>query len=245
LKLGGKRIITRNLVFCILAGILILIEGIIIGKYYKKSSIHYEQGQYSFLPLTTLINVGLVILGLFFNMYNDFMYGFVILIGMSIGLVGDYNNVSINESTQCFLLGSILFIISYLSYSLALLYTSGGFLFPVDILVIGLALLIYCILLGSTWSSQHFQSLGKFKVITLFYPIMLLFLLSRAIVNLIQSSLPLLSVVILTAGLLFIFISDMEFSLNKFFKPLDKMIGPLLYPLGQLAIALSTIMLPV
>jgi hypothetical protein len=228
----------------LITGFLILLECIILRKYISISRSNPEKDKYFFLPLTTLINVGLVILGMFFKMYNDSLYALVILVGMSIGLVGDINNVSINQSTQCFIQGSVIFIMSYITYSLALIHTTGGFILPIDVVIVSLAILIYIYSLKSTGKTDFFQSLGKFKVVALFYPIMLLFLLSRALLNFFQSSLPLVSIALLTCGILLILITDIEFSMDKFFKPIEKRIGPLLYPLGQLVIALSTIIIP-
>ena len=162
---------------------------------------------------------------------------------MIIGLLGDFNNKSIHETTKGFVLGSSIFIISYLCYLIALLSTSGSFHFPLDLAIIGIACLSYCILVMSSWESHYFQDLGKFRLITSFYPILLFFLLYRAIFNLFQSSLPILSVLMIFIGVLLIFITDMEFSIDKFFKSRERMVGPILYPLGQLAIALSTIYL--
>jgi hypothetical protein len=233
----------NQVLFYGLAGVFILLECIVIKKNYSSENSKTKKDLYTVLPLTTFINVGLVILGLIFSTYTNSLYAFTILIGMSIGLVGDFNNVSINDSTKCFIVGSFLFIMTYLSYSLALIHTSGGFIIPLDVIVITLSLFLYLFLLKSSWGSEIFHSVGKYKLITSFYPIMLIFLLSRALVNFFQSSLPLLSVITLTSGILLIFITDIEFSVDKFFKPVDKMIGPVLYPLGQLAIALSTILI--
>ncbi|MFX0207584.1 MAG: hypothetical protein ACFFDT_16475, partial [Candidatus Hodarchaeota archaeon] len=91
--------------------------------------------------------------------------------------------------------------------------------------------------------SHFFQHLGKYRLITNFYPILLLFLLTRSIFNLFQSSLPFLSVLLLTTGVFLIFITDMEFSIDKFFKSREHLVGPILYPLGQLALTLSTLLI--
>ncbi len=202
------------------------------------------ENQYSFLLPITIINITLIALGLIFGLYSDFFYSLIILIGMSVGLMGDFNNRSIHSSTRDFVLGSSIFIMSYLCFSTALLYTSGGFHFPLDLVIIIFACLSYSFLMMSSWDSQYFQHLGKYRLITNFYPILLFFLLSRAIINLFQSSLPLTSVLMLIIGVLLIFITDMEFSIDKFFKPRERMVGPVLYPLGQLALALSTLFLP-
>ena len=195
--------------------------------------------------MTTLINAVLVLLGLIMNVTINFPYALAILLGLTIGLVGDFNNVSINDNNRSFILGSFIFIISYLFYSIALLYTSGGFNLPVDVIIISGALFLYVLSLKSNWDTKYLQHMGKYRVITCFYPIMLLYLLSRAFMNWFDSTLPLFSVIILTSGVFLIFMTDIEFSIDKFFKPVDKMIGPILYPLGQLAIALSTIVLPI
>ena len=235
----------ENLFFIFLGISIILLELVIIKKNYDTFNSKDIKEKYFFLPLTTLFNVSIVLLGLILNVSIDSPYALTILLGMSIGLVGDFNNVSINENRISFILGSFIFIMSYLIYSLALFHTSGGFLVPLDLIIISGALLLYLLSLKSNWDSNYVESMGKFRFITCFYPIMLLFLLSRAIINCFHSNLPLISVIILTSGILLILITDIEFSMDKFFKPVDKMIGPILYPLGQLAIALSTIVITI
>lgn len=202
------------------------------------------ENQYTFLLPISIINIALIALSLFFGLYADLFYSIAILSGMSIGLIGDLNNRSINSSTKGFVIGTSIFIVSYLCFTVGLLYTSGGFHFPLDFIVIGFVGLSYCFLVFSSWDSHFFQHLGKYRLITNFYPILLLFLLTRAIFNLFQSSLPFLSVLLLTTGVVLIFITDMEFSIDKFFKPREHLVGPILYPLGQLALALSTLFLP-
>ncbi len=236
---------TASLLFIILGISIIILELVIIRKNYISTNSKVVSKKYYFLPITTVINVGIVLLGLILGVSIDSPYATAILLGMSIGLLGDINNVSINDNTQAFVVGSFIFIVSYLFYTIALLYTSGGFFLPLDILILSGALLLYTLSLKSNWDATYIHQMGKFRVITCFYPIMLLYLLSRAIINWFGSILPLVSVIILTSGLFLIFITDIEFSMNKFFKPMDRMIGPILYPLGQLAIALSTIVLPI
>ncbi len=235
----------ERLLFVFLGISIILLELVIIKRNYETTNSKETTKKYFFLPMTTLINVCIVLLGLILNVSIDSPYALAILIGMSVGLVGDFNNVSINENHRSFILGSFIFILSYLIYSLALFYTSRGFNLPLDVIIISGALLLYALSLKSNWDTNYVKRMGNFRLITCFYPIMLLYLLSRAIMNCFQSILPLFSVIILTSGIALIFITDIEFSMDKFFKPVDNMIGPILYPLGQLAIALSTIVLPI
>ncbi|MHA2202986.1 MAG: hypothetical protein ACW991_04800 [Candidatus Hodarchaeales archaeon] len=236
--------ITDALIFLGASGFLISFEAFNIRKHYTSVNSKVIENQYSFLLPITIINITLVTLGLIFGLYSDFFYSIIILIGMSVGLLGDLNNRSIHSTTKGFVLGSSIFIISYLCFTIALLYTSGGLHFPLDLVIIGFAFLSYSLLVMSSWDSQYFRHLGKYRLITNFYPILLFFLLSRAVFNLFQSSLPFTSVLMLTIGVLLIFITDMEFSIDKFFKPRECMVGPVLYPLGQLVLALSTLFLP-
>ena len=232
-----------NLLLLIISGFLISFQVVNIRKHYISVNSKIIENQYFLLLPITIINITLIMLSLMFNQYNDLFYSSVILIGMSIGLIGDINNKSINSSTRVFIFGSFIFTITYLCYAIALIYTSGGLLIPFDFIIISLTLLIYIFLVFSSWETIRFQYLGKYRLITNFYPIILLFLFSRAIINLFQSSLPFLNVLLLLIGVLLFFITDIEFSIDKFFKPLNHMIGPILYPLGQLFLVLSTILL--
>lgn len=236
--------ITDALIFLGASGFLISFEALNIRKHYTSVNSKVIENQYSFLLPITIINITLIALSLILGMYSDFFYSVIILIGMSVGLLGDFNNRSIHSTTKGFVFGSSIFIISYLCFTIALLYTSGGFQFPLDLVIISFACFSYSFLVMSSWDSHYFQHLGKYRLITNFYPIMLIFLLSRAIMNLFQSSLPFSSVFLLIMGVLLIFITDIEFSIDKFFKPRERMVGPVLYPLGQLTLALSTIFLP-
>jgi uncharacterized membrane protein YhhN len=225
-----------------IAGIMILIESNFIKEHYYSAHSKIKNNKFFYLPYTTIINVGLVLFGLLLNVYTDSIYSWAILVGMSIGFVGDLNNISINEDNRTFAIGSMIFIISYICYSLALIYSSGG-LILIDIGIMGGLLIAYLACLRSSDKLPVFQQFGKYKVITTLYPIVLLFLLSRAIINLFLGSLPILNAGLIVLGIIMIFITDMEFSMNKFVRPLDKMVGPLLYPIGQLCIALSTILI--
>ncbi|MHA2031667.1 MAG: lysoplasmalogenase family protein [Candidatus Kariarchaeaceae archaeon] len=221
---------------------MILIESNFIKENYSLARSEVKEDKFFYLPYTTLINVGLVLFGLLLNVSTNSIYSWAILLGMSIGFVGDLNNVSINESKRTFAIGSLLFIISYLFYVLALINSGGGILF-LDLAIFGALLLLYLFCLRSADKLPVFQEFGKYKVITTLYPFVLIFLMSRAIINLFVGTLPILNVGLITLGVILIFITDMEFSMDKFVRPLDKMIGPILYPIGQLCIALSTILL--
>ncbi|UCG03378.1 MAG: hypothetical protein JSW11_05175 [Candidatus Heimdallarchaeota archaeon] len=235
--------ISDTLIFLGASGVLLSVEALNIKRHYTSVNSKVIENQYSFLLPISIINITLIALSLLLGLYADFFYSIAILIGMSIGLIGDLNNRSIHSSIKGFVLGSSIFIVSYLCFSIGLLYTSGGFHFPLDLVVIGFACLSYCFLVMSSWDSDFFQHLGKFRLITNFYPILLLFLLSRAIINLFQSSLPFQSVFLLTIAILLIFITDMEFSIDKFFKSRESLVGPVLYPVGQLTLALSTLLI--
>jgi hypothetical protein len=240
---GKLKKMNPSLILLIISGVLLSFQVVNIRKHYISVNSKKIENQYFLLLPITIINLTLIVLSLIFGQYIDVFYSLIILIGMSIGLIGDINNKSINSSIKGFIFGSIIFIITYLCYSIALIYTSNGLIIPLDFLIIGSTLLIYIFLVISSWEVTYFQHLGKFRLITNFYPVLLMFLLSRAIVNLFQSSLPFLNVLLLLIGVLLFFITDMEFSIDKFFKPLNHMIGPILYPLGQISLVLSTILL--
>ncbi len=221
---------------------MILIESNFIKEHYSLTRSKFKEEKFFYLPYTTLINVGLILFGLLLNVSTNSIYSWAILLGMSIGLVGDMNNVSINKSKRTFANGSLLFIISYLCYVLALINSGGGIIF-FDLAIFGVLFLLYLFCLRSADKIPVFKEFGKYKVITTLYPFVLIFLLSRVIINLFVGTLPILNIGLITLGVILIFITDMEFSMDKFVRPLDKMIGPILYPIGQLCVALSTILL--
>ena len=233
--------LNENILLVGTSGVLISLEIFNIRKHYLSVNSRLIKNHFSFLLLITVINIALIILSLISGLYTDFFYSWAILIGMMITLIGDFNNKSINSTTEGFILGTIIFLFVYLSYTIGLIYTSGEVILPFDFMIITSLILSYIYLVKSSWGCNYFQKSGRYKIIINLYPIMLLFLLSLAISNFFQSTLSQFSVFMVTIGIILIFIIDMEYSFDKFFHPLNHLIGPILYPLGQLAIVLSTI----
>lgn len=238
---NGELIISPlNLEFICISGLFVSLIIFTTNKEYRNTNSEKKLNFTSLLPITTVTNFGIIVAGILLDCSLDSPYTIAILLGMGVGFIGDLNNVSINKSTISFIIGSFIFIVSYSIYSIGLLYSIRGFIL-LDIVVIPLILILYLLCLNSAEKMPGFQNFGKYKVITSFYPFALLFLLSRTFVNLFVGTIPLLNALIMSLGVVLIFITDMEYSMHKFFKPLDKLYGPILYPIGQLFIALSTL----
>lgn len=241
---GEFLILDINLVALSFIGAIVASDTYIVNKKLRFNQSNTDKELYPFLPWTTVITVVLVLTGLVLNIYYDLNYALLIFVGMSIALLGDITNTIFKQDSKYFIVGSILFIISFLVYSIALINVSSGITFW-DMGLFLVLFLFFCLCLKSTWNHPNFQVFGKYRVITSLYPFMLIFLVLRAILTLLLGVIPILNAIFITIGIIMIFVTDMEFSIDKFFKPIENKIGPVLYPFGQLFIGLSAILVSI
>ena len=76
------------------------------------------------------------------------------------------------------------------------------------------------------------------------YALVMLFGVSRGIATFFGDTFSTTQAVLLSAGTSMLFIADTEYGIHRFKRPFATIIGPILYPSGQLAIALSTSYFP-
>lgn len=182
-------------------------------------------------PLTTFLS--LLIAGFtLLNPQTNSSYTIWILIGLGLCFVADIFNIDMNND-KIFIAGILFFIVAYLEYALVFTVFNQGF-HRHDILTGMLFLLIYALLMIIYW-----KKLGKYRLPVMIYGLILPFMVTRAISTLSAGVFPLTAAVLVTAGSIMIFLGDVEYGMQRFYKPGKFTVGPICYAGGQLLIALS------
>lgn len=182
-------------------------------------------------PLTTLFSLTIAGLSLV-NPQTNSSYTTWIMIGMGLCFVADIFNIDMNND-RIFIAGILFFMVAYLEYAVVFTRFNHGFQIN-DILISVLFLIIYILLICLYW-----KNLGKYKLPVMIYGLIMPFMVSRAISTLWGGVFPLKSAVLVTAGSMLIFLGDVEYGIQRFYKPGKFTIGPICYAGGQLLIALS------
>jgi uncharacterized membrane protein YhhN len=182
-------------------------------------------------PLTTLLSMAAAGLSLF-NPQTNSSYTVWILIGLGLCFMADIFNIDMNND-KVFIAGIIFFTTAYLEYAIVFTVFNRGF-HPDDFLTGGLFMLIYILLIRLYW-----KKLGKYRLPVMIYGIILPFMVTRAFSTLWGGVFPLTAAVLVTAGSLLLFLGDVEYGLQRFYKPGKFTVGPVCYAGGQLLVALS------
>ncbi len=182
-------------------------------------------------PLTTFISIGIAALSLFDPGTNT-AYTIWILIGLGICFAADIFNIDMNND-KIFFAGIACFIVAYLEYAITYTRFNNGF-HREDVLIGLLFIAIYLILMTLFW-----KNLGKYKLPVIIYGLILPFMVTRAISTLTAGFFPLTAAVLVTAGSLMLYLGDIEYGMQRFYKPGKFTVGPICYAGGQLLIALS------
>jgi len=182
-------------------------------------------------PLTTLLSLLVAALCLF-NPQTNSSYTIWIVIGLGLCLVADIFNIDMNND-KIFIAGILFFIVAYSEYAIAFTVFNNGF-HRQDILIGILFVLIYALLMALYW-----KNLGKYKLPVMIYGLFMPFMVTRAISTITSGVFPLTAAILVTGGSLLIFLGDMEYGIQRFYKPGKFTVGPIGYAGGQLLIALS------
>jgi uncharacterized membrane protein YhhN len=182
-------------------------------------------------PLTTLLSITVAGLSLLDPQIN-INYTICILIGLGVCFVADIFNIDMNND-KIFIAGIIFFIVAYLEYAITFTVFNKGF-YPHDILTGILFFFIYILLIRLYW-----KKLGIYKLPVMVYGFILPFMVTRAISTLFGGVFPLTASILVTAGSILLFLGDIEYGIQRFYKPLKFTVGPICYSGGQLLIALS------
>ncbi len=182
-------------------------------------------------PLTTFLSMAVAGLSLL-NPQTNHPYTIWILIGLVLCFVADIFNIDMNND-KVFIAGIIFFIVAYLEYAVTFTVFNQGF-YRQDILPGILFVLIYVFLMSLYW-----KKLGKYKLPVMIYGLFMPFMVTRAISTILSGVFPMTAAILITAGSMLIFLGDMEYGMQRFYKPGKFTVGPICYAGGQLLIALS------
>ena len=102
------------------------------------------------------------------------------------------------------------------------------------------ALTLVGLLLWGTWIGVTWKSLGPgWRIPGMIYAAVMIFMVIRAASLFFGTAFSSTQAILLTAGTALLTIADFEYSIHRFVKPRPWIYGPLMYPTGQLLIALS------
>jgi len=184
-------------------------------------------------PLTTFLSIGIAALSLLDPNTNS-AYTIWILIGLGLCFAADIFNIDMNND-KIFYAGMACFIVAYVEYAITYTRFNNGF-HRQDILIGLIFIVIYILLMALYW-----KGLGKYKLPVMIYGLFMPFMVTRAIATLSGGVFPLTAAVLVTAGSLMLFLGDVEYGMQRFYKPGKFTIGPICYAGGQLLIALSCV----
>ena len=188
-------------------------------------------------PVTTVLTVAVAALGLLTDGANP---GFTtwILVGLGLSLAGDVFNINMTRD-EILYPALLVFLVAYLVYPVGITVYDG--FHREDIAVAALLLLVWAGVLAHLW-----KNLGaRWRIPAAAYTLVMLFMVSRGIGTFFGDVFSTTQAVLLSAGTSMLFVADFEYSIHRFRRPFETIYGPLLYPTGQLAIALSTSFFPV
>ena len=190
-----------------------------------------------FQPVTTVLTLAVAALGLLAPSAN---LGFTIwiLLGLGLSLAGDVFNINMTRD-EILYPALIVFLVAYLVYPVGITVYDG--FHSQDIVVAALLLLVWAAVVAHLW--KHLGT--RWRLPAMAYTMVMLFMVSRGIGTFFGDVFSTTQAVLLSAGTSMLFVADVEYSIHRFKRPFQTIYGPLLYPTGQLAIALSTSYFPV
>jgi len=128
----------------------------------------------------------------------------------------------------------LVFLLAYMVYPIGVTVYDG--FHGEDVAVAAVLLLVYAAVVIHLW-----KDLGpRWRIPAMLYTLVMLIMVSRGIATFFGDVFSTTQAVLLSAGTSMLFVADVEYSVHRFKQPLRTIYGPLLYPTGQLAIALST-----
>jgi len=184
-----------------------------------------------FQPLTTVLTVAVAALAL---LTPNAQMGFTgwILAGLGLSLAGDLFNINMSRDGVLYA-ALLVFLVAYLVYPIGMVVYDG--FHGEDLYVAAVLLLVYVAVLAHLWGDLE----RSWRMPVMAYALVMLFMVSRGIGAFFGEFFGTTQAVLLAAGTSMLFIADTEYSIHRFKRPFETIIGPILYPTGQLLIALS------
>ena len=189
-----------------------------------------------FQPVTTVLTLAVAALGLLAPGANP---GFTawILLGLGLSLAGDVFNINMSRD-EILYPALMVFLVAYLVYPIGITIYDG---FHREDIAVGIALLlIWAAVVALLWKDLD----RSWRIPVMVYALVMLIMVSRGIATFFGDVFSTTQAVLLSAGTSMLFVADLEYSVHRFKRPFRTIYGPLLYPTGQLAIALSTSYFP-
>ncbi|CEN25092.1 lysoplasmalogenase [Paraclostridium sordellii] len=199
----------------------------------------YKNFRGIFKTLTSILFVSIALVGYILNNSN-FTYFLLMLLGLIFSLFGDaFLIFEKGESSSM----SKAFIYGVLSFSLAHIFFSAGFIYlsSFKLYTIGIAFLLSFITLLILKSIKNVNFKGSFSYIV-FYAFVISFMFSQSINLYFTGHFNNFYTIWITIGALLFVLSDLILSFNYFYKNCPKFMGVLnllVYYIAQLLLALS------
>jgi uncharacterized membrane protein YhhN len=189
-----------------------------------------------FQPATTVLTVAVAVLALFTpNAHLGFTLW--ILAGLGLSLAGDLFNINMTRDDILYA-ALLVFLVAYLVYPIGIAVYDG--FHREDLWVAAGLLAAYVALFAYVWNNLE----PIWRIAGLVYMLAMLFMVSRGIGTWFGDFFGTTQALLLSAGTSMLFIADSEYSIHRFKRPFRTIIGPILYPTGQLFIALSPAYFP-
>ncbi len=187
-------------------------------------------------PVTTILTVGVAALALLTPNAN---LGFTIwiLLGLGLSLAGDVFNINMTRD-EILYPALLVFLVAYFVYPIGITIYDG--FHPEDIAVGVVLLLIWGAVVAFLWRDLA----SAWRIPVMVYALVMLIMVSRGIATFFGDVFSTTQAVLLSAGTSMLFVADLEYSAHRFKRPFQTIHGPLLYPTGQLLIALSPAYFP-
>ena len=189
-----------------------------------------------FQPVTTVLTVAVAALGLLAPVVN---VGFTawILLGLGLSLAGDVFNINMSRD-EILYPALLVFLVAYLVYPVGIAIYDG-FHFQ-DIPVAAVLVVVWVAVVLHLWKDLA----PSWRTAVIAYTLVMLIMVSRGIGTFFGDVFSTTQAVLLSSGTTMLFVADFEYSIHRFRRPIETIYGPLLYPTGQLFIALSTSYFP-
>jgi uncharacterized membrane protein YhhN len=184
-----------------------------------------------FQPVTTTLTIVVAVLSL---MTPGASAGFTgwILAGLVLSLAGDVFNINMSKDSILYP-ALIVFVFAYLTYPIGVTIYNG--FHPQDLSVAAAGLVVWIGMVAFIW-----RGLGKgWGIPAIIYTGVMIFMVTRSVSMYFGTAFSLTQATLMTTGTSLLLIADFEYSIHRFLRPFKTIMGPLMYPTGQLLIALS------
>ena len=184
-----------------------------------------------FQPVTTILTIVVAVLSLMTPGAN---VGFTswILAGLVLSLAGDVFNINMTKDSILYP-ALIVFVFAYLTYPIGVTIYNG--FHPQDVFVAAVGLVVWGGIVAFIW-----RGLGQgWRIPAIIYSGVMVFMVTRAVSTYFGTAFTVTQATLLTTGTSLLLVADVEYSIHRFLRPFKWIIGPLMYPTGQLFIALS------